>query len=166
MPDALLMMLVNVGHSLATLTTLLASSTADILLIQEPYWGPLVPCHSDTDPNGVPVNGTVGHPKWDTFHPMLHLTEYPRVATFVRRAASRSFWVVPNTLIDEYFALALSFHLPHPFPVLMVVNFYHHVSDHHPHLDPLLSHHINPGWCLLLCGDFNMHLDLWLLADI
>jgi hypothetical protein len=77
MPDGLLLLSVNVGRSLATLTALLASSTADILLIQEPYWGPLVPRRSDTDPDGVPITGTVAHPEWDTFHPSPHPTEYP-----------------------------------------------------------------------------------------
>jgi hypothetical protein len=63
MPDALLLMSINVGRSLATLMALLTSCTADVLLIQEPYWGPLVPRRSDTDPNGVPITGTVTHPE-------------------------------------------------------------------------------------------------------
>jgi hypothetical protein len=166
MPDALLLLSVNMGRSLATLTALLASSSTDILLIQEPYWGPLVPRHSDTDPHGAPVTGTVAHPAWDIFHPSPHPIHYPQVATFVQRTVSRSFRVVPDTLIDEYFALALSFHLPSPFLTLTVVNLYHHVLDHHPHLDPLLTCSIDPARCLLLCGDFNTHLELWSPADI
>jgi hypothetical protein len=160
MPEALLILSVNVGCSLATLTALLASSNADdILLVQEPYWGPLVPRHSDTDPDGVPVTGTVAHPA-------PHPTEYPWVASFVWHTIARSLMVVPDTLIDEYFALALSFTLPAPFPMLTVVNFYHHVINHQPQLDSLLACTVDPARCLLLCGDFNMHLDLWSLVDI
>jgi hypothetical protein len=151
---------------ITTLTVLLASSTANILLIQEPYWGPLIPRHSDTDPTGVPVSGTTAHPGWDVFHPSPHPTEYPQVATFVQREVCRSFRVVPDALIDKYFALALSFALPPPFPSLTVVNFYHHVTNHTPLLNPLLTCHIDPARCLLLCGDFNTHSELWLLADI
>jgi hypothetical protein len=79
---------------------------------------------------------------------------------------SQSFWVVPDTLIDEYYMLVLSFTLPPPFPTLMVMNFYHHITDHRPLLDPLLTCHIDPNQCLLLCGDFNMHLEMWSPADV
>jgi hypothetical protein len=74
--------------------------------------------------------------------------------------------VVPDTMIDEYFTLALSFTLPPPFPSLTLVNFYHHVTQHQPRLDPLLACTLNPARCLLLCGDFNTHSELWSPADI
>jgi hypothetical protein len=88
------------------------------------------------------------------------------VATFVRCNASRSFKVVLNTLIDQYFALALTLSLSAPFPPLMLVNFYHHVTDHRPLLDPLLTCSVDPTDCLLLCGDFNTHSELWSPVDI
>jgi hypothetical protein len=88
------------------------------------------------------------------------------VATFVQRKVCRSFRVVPDTLIDEYFVLALSFALPAPFPSLTVVNFYHHVINHTALLNCLLGCHIDPARCLLLCRDFNMHSELWSPADL
>jgi hypothetical protein len=145
MPEALLILLVNVGCSLAMLTAILASSNADILLVQEPYWEPLVPRRSDTDPDGVPVTSTMAHPAWDVFHPAPHPTEYPQVASFVRCTIVHSLMVVPNTVIDEYFALALSLTLPAPFPPLTVVNFYHHMINHQPQLDSLLACTVDPA---------------------
>jgi hypothetical protein len=78
---------VNVNRSLITLTALLETSTADIILMQEPYWGPLVPRRSDVDPDGTKVTGTVNHKGWEVYHPTIVENKYPRVATFVRKEA-------------------------------------------------------------------------------
>jgi hypothetical protein len=43
MSNSLTIMSVNVNQSLVTLMAVLASSPAHILLVQEPFWGPLVP---------------------------------------------------------------------------------------------------------------------------
>jgi hypothetical protein len=86
MSKHLMILSINVNRSLVILTALLETSAADILMTQEPYWGPLVPCRSDVDPDGTKVTGMVNHKGWEVYHPtVVNDDNYPQVATFVRK---------------------------------------------------------------------------------
>jgi endonuclease/exonuclease/phosphatase (EEP) superfamily protein YafD len=151
---------VNINRSNFKLTSLLQTSTADCILVQEPWWGNLVPRRSDTDPDGDPAWGTVAHPGWTVFTPDLSTSPdgHPRVLTFVRKSLTASCSVTPIAL-SHYDLLGLSlrssgFHL-------LLLNFYHHVRHHHGNLSHLLEFIPDPSTPILLAGDFNSHSDTW-----
>ena len=166
MSEHLTILSVNVNRSLVTLTALLETSIADILLIQEPYWGPLVPRRSDTDPDGTPVTGTVNHQAWQSFHPPPSTENYPRVATFVRSEVATSTTTTILPFIDSYYSVGVLLTLPSPLPTLTVINFYHHVDQKQPQLDRLLACTIPTDIATIICGDFNTHSLLWSPGDI
>src|SRR6267142_1075296 len=96
MPDNLTILSVNVRKSHKDLETILETTLADILLVQEPSWVRLVPLRSDTDPLGVETQGSVNHPKWNALFPPLAgptPDSRPLVTTFLRKSSTHSFVV-------------------------------------------------------------------------
>ena len=67
------------------LITILETTDASILLIQEPSWGRLVPKKSDNDLDRIEVKGTCTHPRWRTILPITSPTDPdPHVVIFLR----------------------------------------------------------------------------------
>jgi hypothetical protein len=64
MPEIFTILSANMNWSNYKLISLLETTDASCLLIQEPWWGPLVPLCLDSNPNGHPCFGTVKHPLW------------------------------------------------------------------------------------------------------
>ena len=77
MQDNIYILSANMNRQPDALTSLLETMDADILLIQEPSWGRLVPKKSDTDPDGIEVKGTCSHPKWRTILPITEEGDPP-----------------------------------------------------------------------------------------
>jgi Endonuclease-reverse transcriptase len=152
---------VNVNRSLVTLTALLETSTADIILTQEPYWGPLVPRQSDVNPDGTKVTGTVNHKGWEVYHLTIDDSNYPRVATFMRKEVVRSLHISTSPLLDTYYCIGITLSLPSPLPTLTLLNFYHHVSSQTPLLHALTHTTIPCNATTLICSNFNTHSSLW-----
>src|SRR5579863_1967670 len=160
MPESLTLLSANLGRRHSALETLLQSTPAHILLIQEPSWISLVPEHSDSDSTGVPVYGTACHADWITYLPPPS-PDRPRVATFIRSSLVHSWVITTYAPFSSYSSLGLLLtHPDHPDPILLL-NFYHHVMDHSPHLDTLLSLPPLLHIPTLLCGDFNTHFPQW-----
>jgi Endonuclease-reverse transcriptase len=157
---------VNVNRSLVILMALLETSTADILMTQEPYWGPLVPHRSDIDPDGTKVTGTINHKGWEVYHPTVDDNNYPQVATFVRKEVVRSLPISTSPLLDAYYSVGITLSLPSPLPSLTLLNFYHHVPSQIPLLDALLHTTIPCDAATLICGNFNTHSTLWLPGNL
>jgi hypothetical protein len=130
---------VNINRSNPKLISLLESTTADCVLVQEPWWGTLIPRRSDTDPEGDPSYGTVSHPAWTAFVPGLSSSpdHQPRVITFVRKQILRSCPVTPIGDLSFYDLLGLSFR-SHGF-TLTIINFYHHVQRHQGNVSHLIE---------------------------
>ena len=165
--------LVNLRRSPGLLQSFLESSTADIALIQEPNFGPLIPKRSDTDPDGIPVLGTSQHPKWDCYLPSLADGEVAKVATFVRKSFSLS----PDVLViplpehpgTSYSALFLDLCIANS--LFCVANVYNHVRriksagrSHTTHsLHPLFPFPLPSFIPTLVAGDFNTHSSTWSL---
>jgi hypothetical protein len=166
MSEYLTILSVNVNRSLVTLTALLETADTDILLIQEPYWGPLVPLRSDTDPDGTKVTGTMNHRGWRAFHPSPTDGAYPHVATFVRQKVATTLTIIPSPIIDTYYALGLTLTLSLPLRPITLINFYHHVEQKRARLEELLCCTIPCDEATLLCGDFNTHSTLWSPGNI
>ena len=62
-------MSINIGRQSQMLSALLQTSTADILLIQEPWHGPISTSRSDSDPLGLTVLGVTANNKWQIYYP-------------------------------------------------------------------------------------------------
>jgi hypothetical protein len=151
---------VNMNRSNFKLTSLLQTTAADCILVQEPWWGNLVPRRSDIDPDGDPTLGTVTHLGWTVFMPDLSSSPdgHPKVLTFVRKSLTASCSITPIDLA-HYDLLGLSFRSSgfH----LILINFYHHVRRHQGNLSRLLEFTPDPSTPILLAGDFNTHSDTW-----
>jgi len=61
----------------------LQATSADIVMIQEPWFGHLIPLCSDTDPNGEKVQGFAAHPGWEAFAPKHQKGDVCKVVTYV-----------------------------------------------------------------------------------
>jgi endonuclease/exonuclease/phosphatase (EEP) superfamily protein YafD len=152
---------VNMNRSNFKLVSLLNTSSADCILVQEPWWGHLIPRRSDTNPEGDPAFGTVAHPSWTVFTPSLSASpnSTPRVLTFIRKRLLASCAVTPIPDLSHYDLLGIS--LRSPSFNLIVINFYHHIRRHHGNLTHLLDSTLDPSSPILLAGDFNTHSDTW-----
>jgi Endonuclease-reverse transcriptase len=162
--DSLHILSVNMNRSNFKLTSLLQSSFADCILVQEPWWGPLVPKRSDTDPDSELSFGTVSHPAWTAFTPSISGSPdgHPRVITFFRKRLLASCSVTPIADLSFYDLIGLS--LRSPSLNLSLINFYHHVQHHQGNLTHLLDFSPEAHTPVLLTGDFNTHSDTWSLG--
>ena len=61
---------INAQQSNIRLHAILNSNKkADIILVQEPWFGTVNTARSDTDPAGTPILGTVVNPLWEIIYP-------------------------------------------------------------------------------------------------
>ena len=158
-------MSVNIGRQSLMLSTLLQTSTADILLIQEPWHGPIGTRRSDSDPLGLTVLGVTTNNKWRIYYPPHAPEDTCKVATYVKSDIDRSV-IITN-------------HLTHPMAspssmvlsvitgkeTLTLVNVYHHVPrEGGGHALPhILSFSLDPLMPTLFMGDLNTHSPAWSL---
>jgi hypothetical protein len=84
MPENLTILSVNMNRSNTNISALLQTTTANVIMCQEPYWGPIIPMCSNTDPDGTPLSGTVNHQNWTVFNPPYN-DVYPQVAIFIHK---------------------------------------------------------------------------------
>jgi hypothetical protein len=160
MHDNLTILSANMNHSNHKLITLLETSDATCLLIQEPWWGPLVPHHSNTDLDGEPSFDTVAHPNWTAFSPPVSGEPlHPRVIIFIRKDLLTSITVIPIPNLLHYDLLGLTLE-GHSFKI-HILNFYHHIQGHHGNLLHILNASLDHSIPIVLGGDFNMHSNLW-----
>jgi hypothetical protein len=157
--DKLHILSVNMNRSNFKLTCLLQSTAADCLLVQEPWWGTLIPQRSDTDPDRCPVFGTVAHPAWSAFTPPSSSSPdgHPWVITFLRKRLLALITVTPSPDLSSYNLLSLT--LASPSFHLTIINFYHHVRGHQGNLANLTDFSPSIHSPILLAGDFNTHSD-------
>ena len=143
--------------------TILETTDANILLIQEPSWGRLVPKKSDTNPDGIEVKGTISHPWWRTILPIVSESDPPpHVTIFLRSDLTNrlTYSVIPD--MNSYSCLDIRLDTDSP---IFIINYYHHIIDKWPNLHHLLTLPI-PHDSLLLCSDFNTHSPFWSPPDI
>jgi Endonuclease-reverse transcriptase len=165
MPENLTIVLVNMNQSKANISALLETSTANILLIQEPYWGQIIPACSDTDPEGETIHSTLNHPSWEVYNPPPS-EEYPRVATFIRKEVTKMNLITIDPHFSSYYSITITITNTDTGHQIKLMNFYHHVTDHQPKLEFLLSTSIDQETLTILASDFNTHSYLWSPRDI
>ena len=163
MSDDLLILSVNINRQRDTLLTILETTDASILLIQEPSWGRLVPKKSDDDPDGVEVKGTCNHPQWRMILPLSSPSDpIPHVAIFLHSSLTSSLTYSIIPAMNSYTCLGIQIDMDNP---LAIINFYHHIINKCPHLQHLLSLPL-PDGPLIIGGDFNTHSPCWSPPDL
>ena len=163
MQDNLSILSANMNRQPDALISMLETTDAHILLIQEPSWGRLVPKKSDDNPDGIEVKGTCSHPRWRTILPITSATDPPpHVAIFLRSdlTDTLTYSIIPTT--NSYSCLGIRLDTDTP---IFIINYYHHVINKRPNLCHLLSLAI-PDGPFILCGDFNTHSSFWSPPDL
>ena len=61
----------------------LQATHADIVMVQEPWFGRLIPSCSDSNPDGDEVRGFATHPRWEFFTPKHQKGKVCKVVTYV-----------------------------------------------------------------------------------
>ena len=127
MQDNLLILSANVNRQPSALITILETTDASILLIQEPSWGCLVPKKSDEDPEGIEVYGTCSHPRWRTILPITTSDDPdPHVAIFLKTDLTNSVTYSLLPEVNNYSCLGLRLDTDDP---IFIINYYHHVIN-------------------------------------
>ena len=156
---------VNINRQSRMLAALLQDTLADILLIQEPWHGPININRSDTDPLGTETRGVTGNNMWTIYYPRLLPGDVCKVVIYVRVALDRSIIFRPQ--LDHPLASASSMVLDifTGDETLRLINVYHSVPrEGGGHALPhLLNYEPDPFTPTLLVGDFNTHSPAWSL---
>ena len=146
---------------------LLQTSSADILIIQEPWIRTVQIRRSDSDPSGFKVSSATHNNMWECFLPSFTDPASVQVATYVKTDFARTF-AITNILSHpisspESMILDISFEQES----LRIINVYHRIpSDRDGHkLLHILSSTLDPLIPTLLLGDFNMHSHIWSLPS-
>ena len=114
----------------------LEATSADIVMIQEPWFGRLVPLRSDTNPDSELVRGFAAHPGWEIFPPKHQKGDWCKVVTYVRQSLLMSRDVRVMSLPDHSISSPSSQALEVTISgnVFLLINIYHHVVNHRPAL--------------------------------
>jgi len=154
---------VNMNRQSALTHSLLQTSTANMLIIQEPWIGTVQIGRSDSDPLGLEIAGATNNNMWECFLPSFTDPSLVRVAVYVKTDFACTF-AITNVLshplsTPESMVLDISFDQE----LLCIVNIYHRTpTDRDGHnLLHLLSSTLDPLIPTLLLGDFNTHSHLW-----
>jgi len=74
---------VNMRRQNPLFIAFLQATSADIVMVQEPWFGHLIPSRSDSNPNGDEVRGFAAHPGWEFFAPKHKKGDSCKVVTYV-----------------------------------------------------------------------------------
>ena len=157
-------MSINLNQQSPLTHTLLQTSTADILLIQEPWIGTIQTAHSDTDPMGTAISSATNNNMWQCYLPTFTDPDTVRVAVFVRHDLACTFSIVNHTPETHPVASVESMVVDFVFgeEILRILNIYHHThGEPHHNLLHLLSLDMDPLTPMIIMGDFNTHSPVW-----
>ena len=163
MQDNISILSENMNRQPDALISMMETTDAHILLIQEPSWGRLIPKKSDEDPDGIEVKGTCSHPRWRTILPITSMSDPPpHIAIFLRSdlTDTLTYSILPD--MNSYACLDICLDTNTP---IFIINYYHHIINKRPNLQHLLSLPL-PDGPLMLCGNFNTHSSLWSPLDL
>ena len=154
---------VNMWRWNLLLIAFLQATVADIVLVQEPWFGHLIPLHSDTDPDGEMVRGFPTHLGWEIIALKHQKGNICKVVTYVRQTLFMSRDVCIVSLIDhdaasptsQVLKVTISDH------VFLLVNIYHHVVNHCPSLSHLMRSPLDLVLPTYVVRDFNTHSSTW-----
>ena len=141
----------------------LQATHADIVMVQEPWFGRLIPSRSDSNPDGEEVRGFAAHPGWEFFAPKHQKGDVCRVMTYVRQSLLMSRDVQVVSLVDHPLASPASQALEVSISgtSFILINIYHHVVNHRPALGHIVHTPLDTVIPTYVVGDFNMHSSTW-----
>jgi len=141
----------------------LQATSADIVMVQEPWFGCLIPSHSDTNPKGDDMWGFTAHPGWEFFAPRHQKGDVCKVMTYVRQTLIMSRDVHVVSLDDHHLASPASQALEVSISgtSFLLVNIYHHVVNHRPALGHIIRSPLDTILPTYIAGDFNTHSSTW-----
>ena len=158
--------LVNINRQSALLHTLLQTSDADILLVQEPWHGTVHTERSDTDPAGTAVLGSTANNRWQLYYPKHDPTDRCLVATYVRIQLDKSVAVVNHLTHPIASPSSMMLDIIVGNETLRLVNVYHQIPRDEPghHAIPhILTSELDQSIPTLFMGDLNTHSIYWSL---
>ena len=141
----------------------LQATSADIVMVQEPWFGRLIPSRSDANPDGDVVRGFAAHPGWEFFAPKHQKGDICKVVTCVRQSLLMSRDVQVVSLVDHPLASPTSQALEVSISgtSFILVNIYYHVVNHRPALGHILHSPLDSLLPTYVVGDFNTHSSTW-----
>ena len=154
----------NVGKCHSALLSLLSTSSADCILVQEPAWTITPPLQSDSDLAGVPCYHALHHPSWSFLvppPPYVACNHGPHVMVYWYHLLPFSFSLAP--IPNSYCLLGIDVSSTDFF--LWIINFYHHMPTHGHELRSLLDLYLPPHLPCLVAGNFNSHSHMWSLPQ-
>jgi len=137
---------------------------ADIVLVQEPWFGWINTRRSDTDLLGTEVLGTLRNDEWEVYLPKHQGPDVCKVACYVRRTLAESPDVCIVPLPDHEIANLNTQILECSISgnVLCLINVHHCVPKTKGHaLHHLFSHPLDFTLPTYVVGDFNTHSSTW-----
>ena len=136
---------------------------ADIVLVQEPWFGHLIPSCSDSNPDGDKVQGFATHPGWEFFAPKHQKGDVCKVMMYVWQSLLLSQDVRVVSLDDHHLASPSSQALEVSISgtAFILVNIYHHVVNHRPALGHILHSPLDTVLPTYVVGDFSTHSSTW-----
>jgi endonuclease/exonuclease/phosphatase family metal-dependent hydrolase len=158
---------VNMRRCNAMLHALLQTSNADIIAVQEPWFGLIRTDRSDSSPLGDPIFGTTHNNLWHCLHPATTGNLPFKTAIFIKHTIMNSFQVLlskddplssPSSMTVDISAS--------PTDTLCLINVYHDVPDEGHGLQHVLASTLDPSIPTLVVGDFNTHSRQWSLPDV
>jgi len=154
---------VNMRRRNPLLIAFLQATSADIVMIQEPWFGRLIPSHSDSNPDGKEVCGFAAHPGWEIFTLKHQKGDICKVMTYVQQSLLMSHNVCVVSLVDHHVASLSSQALEVTISgaAFILVNIYHHIVNHCPALGHILCTPLDSVLPTYVVGDFNTHSSTW-----
>jgi len=155
-------MLINMNQQSTLTHTLLQTSMADILLIQELWIGTVKTAQSDSDPLGMAVHSPTNNNMWECYLPTFTNPDSVRVAIFVRHDLAHTFAITNLTSHPASSLESMVLDFAFEDEILCIVNVYHRMhNDSHHNLLHLFTSHFDPLIPMLLMGNFNTHSHIW-----
>jgi len=156
-------MSVNMWRRNLLFIAFLQATSADIVMVQEPWFGHLIPSRSDTNPDGKEVWGFAAHPGWEFFALKHQKGDICRVMTCVRQTLLMSRDVRVVSLDDHHLTSPASQALEVSISgtSFILINIYHHVVNHRPALGHILHTPLDTVLPTYVAGDFNTHSSTW-----
>jgi hypothetical protein len=153
------LLFVNMRRRNAASHTLLnTNKTADIILVQEPWYDKIGTARSDVDPDGVDILGGAANPKWDCIYPKVGRGTRCKVMAYHRIATSHFNITNRVDLNSNHHILTIDVHLGTS--SFRVINVYHD-TDNRNSLTNILTIDADPGLPTIIGGDFNTHSHAW-----
>jgi hypothetical protein len=153
---------INMHKNNSCTQAILQTTTTDILLIQEPWYGTVATLHSDTKVEGDPQQGEAMNNMWDAHVPKLKSDSPCKALTYthhtIKSLVRNNIYhpaAGPNTVVlDVNNSNTIA---------VQIINIYHNIPPHGHGLNSLLAHDLDDLETVLIIGDLNTYSPRWSL---